>query len=219
LRDKKSKLPTIYEALFDSFGPQHWWPGDTPLEVIVGAILTQNTAWANVEKAITNLRRNGALTLSGLRLLDGRRLASLIKPSGYYNQKAVKLKAFIAFLDREYGGSLSRMTREKTAALREALLGVHGIGPETADSILLYACGKPVFVVDAYTGRILRRHHIISEDAGYKEIQQLMMSELPRSVKLYNEFHALLVKLGKEYCKKKNPRCGECPLGELRVKS
>ncbi len=210
-------LLKIYRKLHKVFGPQYWWPGNSPLEIIVGAILTQNTAWGNVEKAITALKRRRLLSLSGLRGVNRKRLASIIKPAGYFNQKAVKLKAFIKFLDKEYAGSLRKMMREATPRLRRKLLEVHGIGPETADSILLYACGRPVFVVDTYTARIFGRHDLVSDVATYGDIQQYLTAALPRSVALYNEYHALIVRLGKEFCRKK-PRCDECPLNRgLRV--
>ncbi|MCX6357039.1 MAG: endonuclease III domain-containing protein [Candidatus Aureabacteria bacterium] len=201
----------MHRTLLDAFGPQGWWPAETPCEVIVGAILTQNTAWANVERAIVNLKQARLLSIAGLRRIPRHALARFIKPSGYFNQKAIKLKAFIAFLDREYHGSLKMMAREGTPALRQKLLGVHGIGPETADSILLDAFGRPVFVVDAYTVRIVTRHGFMRGGAKYHEVQEFFMERLPRRAKLYNEYHALIVRLGKEWCRPK-PRCGACPL-------
>ena len=201
----------IYHELFRTFGPQRWWPGETPLEVIVGAILTQNTAWGNVERAIANLKKARLLSVEGLAGAPRRTLARLIRPSGYFNQKAVKLGAFIDFLRDEYGGSLRRMARERTPALRRKLLAVHGIGPETADSILLYAFGRRVFVVDAYTARLFSRHGCVEARTPYAEIQRYLMERVPRSVRLYNEFHALIVRAGKEFCGK-IPRCVECPL-------
>ena len=191
----------------------HWWPAKTPFEVIVGTILTQNTAWVNVERAIANLRRERLLTPRGLERVPLGRLARLVRPSGYFRQKAKKLKAFVRFLRERFGGSLERMFRTPTAQLREQLLGVHGIGPETADSILLYAGNHPIFVVDAYTKRILLRHGLAGEMAGYEEIRDLFESALPRDARLFNEFHALLVNVGKNWCRAKNPRCSECPLG------
>ncbi|MDD5555940.1 MAG: endonuclease III domain-containing protein [bacterium] len=201
----------IYRTLYGAFGPQHWWPGETPLEVIAGAILTQNTAWGNVEKAIENLRRAGLLSAAGLRRATGRRLAALVRPAGYFNQKAGRLKAFIAHLDRAHGGSLARMGRVPAAALREELLAVRGIGPETADSILLYAFGKRAFVVDAYTVRILGRHGLIRAGASYGEVRRFLEERVPARARLYNEFHALLVRAGKEFCRTR-PRCDGCPL-------
>ncbi len=204
-------LPRIYGALFKTFGPQHWWPGETPFEVIVGAILTQNTAWGNVELAIANLKAAKLLSVAELTRAPGRRIARLVRPSGYFNQKAIKLKAFTDFLHNEFGGSLDRMAHERTPALRRKLLAVHGIGPETADSILLYAFGKPVFVVDAYTIRVLSRHNLIPENTPYHDVQRFITAHVPKSVRLYNEFHALLVRLGKDFCRK-TPRCDACPL-------
>ena len=193
----------------------HWWPAQTPFEVIVGAILTQNTAWVNVERAIANLRRERMLAPRALEAAPLPKLAGLVRPSGYFRQKAKKLKAFVRFLRRDYGASLARMFRTPTAELRERLLRVHGIGPETADSILLYAGNHLVFVVDAYTKRILLRHRLASEKAGYEEVQRLFESSLPRDPKLYNEYHALLVNVGKNWCRPQGPRCDECPLGRF----
>ena len=210
------KAPTllleIYRELYTAFGPQHWWPGETPIEIIVGAVLTQNTAWTNVARAIANLKAARLLSVAGLRRVDRRRLARLIRPSGYFNQKAARLKAFIEFLDARYGGRLSVMARRGTAELRRALLGVTGIGPETADSILLYAFGRPVFVVDAYTRRVAGRHGLIGERASYDEVQGYFTAHLPRSARLYNEYHALLVRVGKDFCRRAHPLCAECPL-------
>jgi endonuclease-3 related protein len=207
-------VPRIYDKLFRVFGPQHWWPGNTPLEVIVGAILTQNTAWGNVAQAIRNLKKARLLSVRGLEGASLKRLSGLIRPSGYFNQKALKLRAFTDFLSGEYGGSLRRMARERTPALRRKLLEVHGIGPETADSILLYALGRRVFVVDAYTTRIFSRHKLIPPDAPYHQVQQFIAGSIPRSARLYNEFHALIVRAGKEYCRK-TPHCENCPLKKL----
>jgi len=201
----------VFRRLYRRWGSQHWWPGRTPLEIIVGAILTQNTNWANVEKAIANLRRAGLLSVRGLRRASEDELAAAVRPSGYYRQKARRLKAFVQFLQAHYRGSLARMLREPTDRLRPRLLAVHGIGPETADSILLYAAGRPVFVVDAYTRRVLRRHGWIRGDEPYDEIAALFMQALPRDPQLYNEYHALLVRLGKTYCRPR-PRCEGCPL-------
>ena len=205
-------LQTYYDALFTAYGPQHWWPGRSAFEVIVGAILTQNTSWTNVEPAIRNLRREKLLTPRAIEAVSSARLARLIHPSGYFRQKAKKLKCFVHFLRSEYGGSLTRMFQTPTAALREKLLSVHGIGPETADCILLYAGGRPVFVVDAYTRRLVERHALAAQAQSYEEIQRLFERSLPGSAPLYNEFHALIVGTGKEYCHTRNPRCSECPL-------
>ena len=205
-------LPKYYDALFAAHAPQHWWPGRTAFEIIVGAILTQNTSWNNVEIAIRNLRRERLLTPRLIEEVSFARLARLIRSSGYFRQKAKKLKCFVRFLRSEYGGSLARMFRTPTAALREELLSVHGIGPETADSILLYAGKHPVFVVDAYTRRLLERHKLGEPSQSYEEIRQLFERNVPGDAPLYNEFHALIVRTGKEYCRTRNPRCSECPL-------
>lgn len=201
----------IYRTLARHFGPMHWWPGDTPFEVIVGAILTQNTAWRNVSTAIANLKAAGALTPRGLRQVSGARLARLIRPSGYFRVKARRLRSFLDFLFGRYGGSVARMLRTPLPRLREELLGVTGIGPETADSILLYAGGKPTFVVDAYTRRVFHRHTFLPRDASYDETKALFERHLPVDVPLYNEYHALIVNVGKEFCRPR-PRCRGCPL-------
>jgi endonuclease-3 related protein len=204
-----------YAAMADRLGPMHWWPARTPFEVIVGAILTQNTSWGNVERAIANLRSARMLTPSSVAAARTARLAALVRPSGYFRQKAVKLKAFVRFLENEYGGSLKRMFNTPTGELRKKLLSVHGIGPETADSILLYAGNHPVFVVDAYTYRIFARHGITGDKPNYEDVRALFEAALPRDPRLLNEFHALLVNTGKNWCRKTNPRCAECPLGSL----
>ncbi|MHB8486758.1 MAG: endonuclease III domain-containing protein [Candidatus Acidiferrales bacterium] len=208
-------LTSYYHTLYESLGPQSWWPAKTPFEVIVGAILTQNTNWTNVERAIANLRREHLLSPQAMERVSPAHLASLIRSSGYFRQKAKKLKAFVRFLREEYSGSLKRMFQTPTAELREKLLGVHGIGPETADSILLYAGAKEIFVVDAYTKRILSRHGWVSDKATYEEMRTLVESHLPRDVSRYNEFHALLVNVGKNWCRPRDPRCSECPLGSF----
>jgi endonuclease-3 related protein len=208
----RKQLMAMYRALFKAYGPQHWWPGDTPFEVMVGAVLTQNTAWINVEKAIKNLKRERLLSFSRLRDVAPRHLGLLIRPSGYFNIKANRLVHLMAFLADRYGGSLARMLRDDPGELRKGLLLVNGIGPETADSIILYAAGKPVFVVDAYTKRICSRHGLVPEWAGYDDVQQLFMGSLPGDAGLFNEYHALLVMVGKRHCKKSAPRCPGCPL-------
>lgn len=206
-------LPKYYEAMIAAHGSLHWWPAKTPFEVIVGAILTQNAAWVNVEKAIKNLRREKMLTVSAIERVPQARLARLIRSSGYFRQKAKKLKAFVKFLRHEYGGSLARMFRTATAELREKLLAVHGIGPETADSILLYAGKHSVFVVDAYTRRILERHGHISPNTSYEQIRSFFERRLAGDSQLYNEYHAQIVNVGKNWCRAKNPLCAQCPLG------
>jgi endonuclease III related protein len=212
LPESPPALRTYYDALFAAHGPQHWWPGRTAFEVIVGAILTQNTSWSNVEIAIRNLRRESLLTPRAIEDVSVARLARLVRSSGYFRQKAKKLKCFVRFLRSECGGSLARMFRTPTAVLREKLLSVHGIGPETADSILLYAGKHRVFVVDAYTRRLLERHKLAASSQSYEDIRQLFERSIPGDASLYNEFHALIVRTGKEYCRTRNPRCSECPL-------
>ena len=207
-----SELLRYYEAMSGALGPMRWWPAQTPFEVIVGAILTQSTAWGNVERAIANLRTARMLTPSAMLRVRTPRLAALVRPSGYFRQKAKKLKAFVQFLQTGYGGSLKRMFQTPTAELREKLLSVHGIGPETADSILLYAGNHPVFVVDAYTHRIFGRHGITDGKPDYEKVRALIETSLPRQPELFNEFHALIVNTGKNWCRKSVPRCEECPL-------
>lgn len=208
----KRKLYLIYQKLYAYFGPQYWWPASSPFEVMVGAILTQNTNWGNVEKAINNLKKNKLLSQDALFRLSHKRLASLIRPAGYYNIKAKRLKEFLTFLFKVYQGSVKRISKTDTLTLHRRLLSINGIGPETADSILLYALERPVFVVDAYTRRILSRHSLLREDSSYEEVQNLFMQNLKNDVKLFNEYHALLVKLGKDFCLKSKPKCDICPL-------
>ena len=205
------KLLLVYKKLYTSFGPQHWWPGETPFEVAVGAILTQNTNWSNVEKAIGNLKKNGLLRPSALQNLPHDRLAALIRPAGYFNIKAQRLKNFIGFLMQEYHGSMQKMKKGDLPSLRKKLLSVNGIGPETADSIILYAMEKPVFVIDAYTKRVLSRHNILDHDASYDAFQHLFHSKLKEDISLFNEYHALFVRLAKVHCRTK-PICTGCPL-------
>lgn len=209
-------LYPVYRRLYACFGPQHWWPARTRFEVIVGAILTQNTSWGNVEKALCNLKSSRALTVQGLRRLSLSRLAALIRPAGYYNIKALRLRNFLDFLFTRYGGSLRRLARQDTVVLREELLAVNGIGAETADSILLYGFARPVFVIDAYTKRILARHGFCRPDVPYEELQRVFVRALRPQPRLFNEYHALLVRLGKEFCLKSYCRCEECPLAEPR---
>ncbi|MDF1613370.1 endonuclease III domain-containing protein [Desulfurivibrio dismutans] len=263
-------LASIYRQLLKHFGPQHWWPGDTPLEIMVGAVLTQNTSWSNVEKAIVNLKAAGLLPtrlapgapmlpaagatsaagsythqpnetltepcppgngltgrghsyakyceeteqdhcLAALRELPPEVLAGLIRPAGYYNLKARRLHNLLARV-ADHHDSLKDFLSQPATELRQELLAVKGIGPETADSICLYAAGKPVFVVDTYTHRIFNRHQLVPEEADYYTIQEIFTDALPADPALYNEYHALIVRLGKEFCRKRNPRCPECPL-------
>jgi endonuclease-3 related protein len=212
----RSQLTDIYARLYARFGPQHWWPHHAgAFEVIVGAILTQNTAWTNVEKALANLKRARLLTPTALNRVTTARLARLIRPSGYFNLKAKKLKAFARFVCAEHRGRLAHLFARDAARLREELLAVYGIGPETADSIVLYAARQPIFVVDAYTRRVMARLGLARADATYDELQRLFMEHLPREERLFNEYHALIVALGKDVCRKSQPRCGECPLREI----
>jgi endonuclease III related protein len=213
IRSGEPPLDEYYNSMFTAFGPQHWWPGRTPFEVIVGAILTQNTSWANVERAIANLRKARLLTPAAIEKASPQKIQMLIRSSGYFRQKARKLKAFCAFLRYEYGGSLKRMFEQPTPALREKLLGVFGVGPETADSILLYAGGHPVFVVDTYTKRMLARHGWTAEDAKYEDVRWIFEQRFPGDGRRFNEFHALIVQTGKRYCRTREPLCSECPLG------
>jgi endonuclease-3 related protein len=236
----RSEIPQYYTALLARYGPQNWWPARSRFEVIVGAYLTQNTNWSNVEKAMANLRRARLLSVPAMRRAPLPELETLVRPSGYFRQKARNLKTFIAFLDRQYSGSLMRMFAQPAAKLRAELLELNGVGPETADSILLYAGNQPVFVVDAYTRRVLLRHGIIGEKTGYEEIRTLVehaisstaaesltapkpgsdprhpvsrMSRAERSplAQYYNEMHALIVRVGNHYCRSK-PICEGCPL-------
>ena len=246
---RNNRIRTYYRALFQAWGPQNWWPARSAFEVIVGAYLTQNTAWTNVEKAMANLRSARLLRMKGIRHVPLAELERLIRPSGYFRQKAQRLKTFIDFLDRQYRGSLPRMFARPTEELREELLSLNGVGPETADSILLYAGNHPVFVVDAYTRRILARHAILPDEAAYEDVRKLFeeslaplaesaaasgesstqqlvtgfpiaphrpsqMSAAKRTAltQIYNEMHGLIVGVGKNYCKKSQPRCDGCPL-------
>jgi endonuclease-3 related protein len=211
---ESKKLIKIYQKLYSSIGPRHWWPGDSPFEVIIGAILTQNTSWKNVEIAIRALKEKNLLDPLKLYRVGDRLLANTIKSSGFFNIKAKRIKTFMRFLFENYQGSLKKMFSENLTPLREKLLKINGIGPETADSILLYAGGKPIFVVDAYTKRILARHNLISKTASYSEIQELFMENLKKDAGMFNEYHALLVYTGKYFCKK-TPNCEDCPMKGL----
>jgi endonuclease-3 related protein len=210
-----SNLLKAYERLLAAFGPQHWWPGESPFEIMVGAVLVQNTAWRNVERAIENLRDAGLMEPRAMVAISTDELAELIRPAGYYQVKARRLRNLLQFLLEEYDGSLEAMFDTDLATLRERLLAIHGIGPETADAILLYAGGLPTFVVDTYTHRVLARHGWIGYEADYHEIKDFFESALPADAKLYNEYHALMVRAGKEYCRKTAPKCDTCPLAEL----
>jgi len=212
----RETLFTMYETLHAFFGELHWWPGETPFEVTVGAILTQNTNWNNVEIAIGKLKEQGLLDPLKLHVAEDSVIAGLIRSSGYYNIKTKRLKAFLDFLHEEYGGEMDEMFKEELWTLRHKLLSVRGLGEETADSILLYAGGKPIFVIDAYTRRILEKHQIINGYVSYQEIQALFMDTLPHDAPLYNQYHALLVNTGKQFCRKK-PLCSGCPLAEEKL--
>ena len=214
-----TSLMEVYDRLFEAFGPQQWWPGRTPLEVMVGAVLVQNTAWANVERAIDNLREEGLLSLEALHTLRPEDLAETIRPAGYYRLKAGRLRNLIDFVFERYDGSIEAMRVTDPTQLRSELLEVRGIGQETADSILLYALNTPTFVVDTYTHRVLARHGWIDYDADYHRIKEHFESELPTDVSLYNEYHALLVRVGKDFCRKTSPKCELCPLYSLLPES
>ena len=204
-------LRKYFDALLARYGPPKWWPGDSPFEVMVGAILTQNTAWKNVEKAIHNLKTYYLLDPRKIHELDQDTLALAIKPAGTYNLKAARLKGFVAWFLERFDGDVERMKQASPDRLREELLEVKGIGPETADAILLYALGMPVFVVDAYTHRVLTRHELALEEATYEDMKEYFERNLPRDAKLYNDFHALIVSVGKDFCRPK-AKCEECPL-------
>jgi endonuclease-3 related protein len=208
------KLEQIFELLFERFGPQYWWPGETKDEIITGAILTQNTNWQNVEKAVLNLKKASLMSLDKLYSLRQEQLAELIRPAGYYNIKAKRLAAFLKWLFEQHNGRLSEIESMKTETLRQELLQINGIGRETADSILLYAFERPVFVVDAYTYRIATRHQLIEPECDYEQLRSLFEDNLEDDVKLFNEFHALLVRTGKDFCRPK-ARCAGCPLEKL----
>lgn len=207
------RLMEMFDLLLAHFGPQNWWPAKTELEVMIGAILTQNTNWTNVEKAISNLKKKDLVSLDRLVSLSIEDLAKEIRPAGYYNIKAKRLKNLINFISEQYGGDLAGLLQEETNRLREGLLSVNGVGPETADSIILYAANRPLFVIDTYTHRILSRHAMAGEEATYYELQGLFMDHLPEDAPLFNEFHALIVQAGKNYCRK-NPLCEDCPLNQ-----
>jgi len=204
-----------YELLYTHFGPQHWWPGETPLEIMVGAVLTQNTNWTNVTKAIDNLRQDGMLGYSQLLSLSVDQLAQYIQPSGYYNLKAKRLHNLLEMVQNLYGGNLENFLDDDIVSAREKLLNVKGVGPETADSILLYACAQPVFVIDSYTHRVFSRHNLVEEEIDYHAMQAVFMDHLPADVRLFNEFHALIIRVAKQFCKKTNPLCEQCPLWGL----
>ena len=214
MSQQSTPLLDIYETLLDHFGPQHWWPGDSPLEIMIGAILTQNTNWANVEKAMDNIKAAQVLQTDRLYQMDRESLSELIRPAGYYRLKAERLKHYLTWFVDQYQGNLAQLSQVSTRDLRDELLAIKGIGPETADSILLYALNRPIFVVDTYTARMAVRHRLIDGPFDYHQLQEIFMDALPMDVTLYNEFHALLVALGKHFCRPK-ARCSECPLEHI----
>lgn len=214
--NRKPPLKKVYQALYHAWGPQHWWPAQSRFEMMVGAILTQNTAWKNVELAIRNLKKAGVLTVESIAALPREQLAALIRPAGYFNIKAKRIQHFTRWLMDKYNGNINRMFTTETEELRRQLLEVHGIGKETADSILLYAGHRPVFVVDAYTRRFMLRHRWLSEKNTYDEVADIFSGPFKgasahRQSALFNEYHALIVRLAKEHCRAK-PDCASCPL-------
>lgn len=212
---KNNPYREAYQRLFEYYGEQGWWPAETALEVVVGAVLTQNTNWSNVDKALTNLKCQGLLDFEALLSLEETQLAQLIKPSGYYNLKAKRLKNLMVMISEMYEGKLGLLMQDDLYSARENLLSVKGIGPETADCILLYVCKKPVFVVDAYTYRVFSRHNLLEEETDYETIQETFMENLEHETHIFNEYHALIVQLGKDFCKKSTPQCEGCPLQGL----
>ncbi len=213
-RQTEHRLRTIFDRLLARYGPQHWWPGDTDTEMVIGAILTQNTAWTNVERAIDGLKRAGCLSFDALHDVSTERLEALIRPSGTYRVKARRLEAFVETLVRDFGGSLEAMLTGELEEARRRLTSIHGIGPETADAILLYAGKRATFVVDAYTKRVLRRHHLLDDRADYETTRALFHDHIADDVPLFNEYHALLVAVGKQHCRAK-AQCAACPLENL----
>lgn len=222
--DHKSQLlRRAYQLMVHRFGHQHWWPGDTPFEVCVGAILTQNTSWKNVERAIANLKAAGVLDPRKLFALPERRLAELLRPAGYFNVKARRLRSFLRVLVGNFGADPGRLFAGDTAVVRERLLAISGIGPETADSMLLYAGGHPSFVIDAYTKRILERHGWCGADATYDDLKRLCESALDETssrerLDYWQDYHAQLVMVGKDFCRPRQPHCQQCPLKPLLPK-
>lgn len=205
------RLMEMFDLLLNHFGPQNWWPAENELEIMVGAVLTQNTNWKNVEKALGNLKEGNLLSLDALQSMPSTDLAERLRPAGYYNVKTTRLKNLINFIMGKYCGDISSLLKEETGELRDGLLSVKGIGPETADSIVLYAARRPVFIIDTYTHRILHRHDLVDDQVTYHDLQELFMDNLTDDVELFNEFHALIVRTGKEYCRSK-PKCSLCPL-------
>ncbi|MCO6046493.1 endonuclease III domain-containing protein [Aeoliella sp. ICT_H6.2] len=204
-------LLDLYEEMYAAFGPQHWWPGDSPLEVVIGAVLVQNTAWRNVERAIANLKQHNLIDVDRLYAVEVGRLEELVQPAGYFRVKARRLRNLLEFVIDRHEGSLDRLFELPMEEARRQLLEVNGVGPETADSILLYAGEQPKFVVDAYTRRVLLRHGWLAPPATYEAMQKFFERRLPAEVPLYNEYHALIVRIGNQYCRSQ-PKCEECPL-------
>ncbi len=212
---EKNDFLRVYNRLYEFYGPQGWWPGETPFEMVVGAILTQNTNWSNVSRAINNLKDAGVLSFEALSALPFDDLAGLIRPSGYFNIKAHRLKNLLSMVGERYQGRLELLLQDDMMHGRENLLSVQGIGPETADSILLYGGDHPIFVIDTYTHRVFSRHRLLAEESDYDSIQETFMSALPADSTLFNEYHALIVRLGKDYCRKSRPLCEQCPLNGI----
>ena len=210
-----TRLQDMYDRLYDFYGPQNWWPAQSSFEMLIGAVLTQNTNWQNVRKTIDNLREHDLLDFDTICSISVDELATLIRSSGYYNLKARRLRNLVDMIRDEYDGSLEQLLSEELEVARASLLSVKGIGPETADSILLYAGRFPIFVVDAYTHRVFSRHDLVDEECDYHSLQDLFMDNLPHEAELFNEYHALIVRVGKEFCKKKQPLCDHCPLKEV----
>lgn len=214
--EKRPTFMEIYNVLSAYYGPTGWWPGDSPFEIAVGAILTQNTAWSNVEKAIANLKKAKLLSPRRMLRCDRALLEEAIRPSGYFRQKAERLIAFCRYLMEQYRGDMGKMCNGNLNKVREELLRIKGIGPETADDILLYSCGYPIFVVDAYTKRIFSRHGLLDSRLTYQQVQEIFHREVPRDVHIYKEYHGLIVWVGKDFCRKK-PKCSTCPLNRFPV--
>lgn len=209
-----NRLQKAYDRLYTAYGPQHWWPGETPFDVLVGAVLVQGVAWPNVERAIANLQAADAMSPLAIHKLPQVELEQLVRPCGYYRVKAGRLRNLIDWLMQHHGGSVEKMLQVETAELRRQLLSVNGIGPETADSILLYAAQRPAFVVDAYTRRVLERHGWIEPGASYDQMKELFEQNLPRDTQFYNEYHALIVAVGNKHCSR-TPKCEGCPLKKM----
>lgn len=212
---RRTLLLNYYSAMLAELGPSHWWPGETPFEIALGAILTQNTAWTNVEKAMANLRAHGLLHAPALATLPEAELAELIRPAGAFRVKAKRVGNFLRFLERKCALDITALRSQPLERVRDALLDVSGIGPETADSIVLYALEKPSFVVDAYTRRIFSHHALVPEDISYEDLRAFFMDALPVDVQLFNEFHALVVRVGKTWCASTKKKCALCPLENM----